>query len=115
MLSESVAISVQHSSFEARDRQATLAAMRTTLASLLALLVFASTSCQKSPPPEVARAGTSSAAATGADKAAGKKAHGPIAWRADDTAAAMAEAQAAGKPLFVDAWAPWCHTCLSMQ
>jgi thiol-disulfide isomerase/thioredoxin len=24
-------------------------------------------------------------------------------------------AQAAGKVVFVDAWAPWCHTCLSMQ
>ncbi len=27
----------------------------------------------------------------------------------------MKAAQAAGKVVFVDAWAPWCHTCLSMQ
>ncbi|MFO0678772.1 MAG: thioredoxin family protein [Polyangiaceae bacterium] len=29
--------------------------------------------------------------------------------------AARAEARAKGKLLFVDAWAPWCHSCLSMR
>lgn len=33
----------------------------------------------------------------------------------DDADAAFAAAKAAGKLVFVDAWAPWCHTCLSMQ
>jgi thiol-disulfide isomerase/thioredoxin len=33
----------------------------------------------------------------------------------DDFPRALAEARALGKPLFVDAWAPWCHTCLSMR
>ncbi len=33
----------------------------------------------------------------------------------DDVGAAVAAAKAAGKVVFVDAWAPWCHTCLSMQ
>jgi thiol-disulfide isomerase/thioredoxin len=33
----------------------------------------------------------------------------------DDFAAASAKARAEGKVVFVDAWAPWCHTCLSMK
>ncbi len=33
----------------------------------------------------------------------------------DDFPKAAAEATRRGKPLFVDAWAPWCHTCLSMR
>ena len=43
------------------------------------------------------------------------KAHGPIAWIEDDYPAALACAKAKGLPLVVDLWAPWCHTCLSMQ
>jgi tetratricopeptide (TPR) repeat protein len=33
----------------------------------------------------------------------------------DDYDRALAEARARHVPLFVDAWAPWCHTCLSMR
>ncbi len=33
----------------------------------------------------------------------------------DDLEGAMARAKAEKKALFVDAWAPWCHTCLSMK
>lgn len=33
----------------------------------------------------------------------------------DDFARAEAQARAEGKLLFVDVWAPWCHTCLAMQ
>jgi len=33
----------------------------------------------------------------------------------DDYPRALAEARKANKPLFVDVWAPWCHTCLSLR
>ncbi len=33
----------------------------------------------------------------------------------DDYARALAEAKKAKKLLFVDAWAPWCHTCVFMR
>src|SRR6185295_9521337 len=38
-----------------------------------------------------------------------------ITWIHDDYGQALSRAKAQGKPLFIDAWAPWCHTCLSMQ
>ena len=39
----------------------------------------------------------------------------PIRFIEDDIPAARTKARAEGKALFVDAWAPWCHTCLSMK
>ncbi|MGH7434857.1 MAG: thioredoxin family protein [Polyangiaceae bacterium] len=33
----------------------------------------------------------------------------------DDYPRALADARARGVPLFVDAWATWCHSCLSMR
>ncbi len=53
----------------------------------------------------------------GGDEAACSKAkvHGPISWIEDDYASALACAKARGVPLVLDLWAPWCHTCLSMQ
>jgi tetratricopeptide (TPR) repeat protein/thiol-disulfide isomerase/thioredoxin len=38
-----------------------------------------------------------------------------IVFVEDDLEGAMARARAEKKALFVDAWAPWCHTCLSMK
>lgn len=45
----------------------------------------------------------------------GSEAKGPLEWFANDYAAALACARARNKPLFIDFWAPWCHTCLSMK
>lgn len=36
------------------------------------------------------------------------------AWR-DNLPGALAEARKTKRPVFVDAWATWCHTCISMQ
>ncbi|HET9156032.1 MAG TPA: thioredoxin family protein, partial [Myxococcaceae bacterium] len=38
-----------------------------------------------------------------------------IHFVSDDFSGALARARAEGKPLFVDAWAPWCHSCVSMK
>jgi thiol-disulfide isomerase/thioredoxin len=45
----------------------------------------------------------------------GAKQEGPLAWIADDYDGALACAKQKNLPLVVDLWAPWCHTCLSMQ
>ena len=40
---------------------------------------------------------------------------GPLTWIEDDYPAALACAREKKLPLVLDLWAPWCHTCLSMQ
>jgi tetratricopeptide (TPR) repeat protein len=40
---------------------------------------------------------------------------GPIQWIADDWAATLQRARAEKKPIVIDAWTKWCHTCMSMQ
>ncbi|QRK10167.1 thioredoxin family protein [Archangium violaceum] len=43
------------------------------------------------------------------------RAQAPLPFIEDDYVRALAEAKARGLPLFVDTWAPWCHTCRSMK
>jgi thiol-disulfide isomerase/thioredoxin len=54
-------------------------------------------------------------AASLVDPCAKASMEGSLAWIADDYPAAMACARAKHVPLVLDLWAPWCHTCLSMQ
>lgn len=43
------------------------------------------------------------------------EAEGPLKWMVDDYPGALACAKQRKVPLVIDLWAPWCHTCLSMQ
>lgn len=45
----------------------------------------------------------------------GSVGEGVLHWFHDDYAGALACARDKGVPLAIDMWAPWCHTCLSMQ
>ena len=41
--------------------------------------------------------------------------HGPLPFIEDDAPRAFALAKEGNLPLFVDAWAPWCHSCRSLR
>ncbi len=47
--------------------------------------------------------------------AAATREGGALRWFHDDYGAALACARSKSLPLMIDMWAPWCHTCLSMQ
>lgn len=64
-----------------------------------------------SPPPKTAAAAGESAVPKPSVKAATLES---LAVH-DDARAAFAKAKTEGKAVLVDAWAPWCHTCLSMR
>lgn len=101
------------------------------MARWLALLPIAVLACKKEPPAQPppgdppagsAQAGSGAAGAqeaaakAGGEAACGKaKQEGVFAWIHDDYAAALACAKARDLPIVIDLWAPWCHTCLSMQ
>ena len=60
-------------------------------------------------------AGCGSAAASSTSLRSANEPPKPPTFIEDDYARALAEAKAKDKPLFIDTWAPWCHTCLSMR
>lgn len=64
----------------------------------------------KSPAADTATAAPNACAAI--EEETGK---GPLRWFHDDYPSAVACAKAGDKPLLIDMWAPWCHTCLSMK
>jgi hypothetical protein len=63
------------------------------------------------PPAEASSAAAASPAADPSSSARTAR----ITFIEDDYARALAEARRAHRPLFIDAWAPWCHTCVSMR
>jgi thioredoxin-like negative regulator of GroEL len=71
------------------------------------------------PPPSVAALpvppSQDTAAQTAAAPATTASEDGPIVFVEDDYPRALAEARSRRVPLFVDTWATWCHTCLSMR
>jgi thiol-disulfide isomerase/thioredoxin len=62
-----------------------------------------------------AEAQPATAAEPGCDPGPDAAHDGPLSWFHDDYGAALRCARVQGKPLVVDMWAPWCHTCLSMK
>jgi thiol-disulfide isomerase/thioredoxin len=95
------------------------------MARWLALLPIAVLACKKAPPagqdPGQASAAPAPAAPDRAAQAQAEAAcakarrEGPLGWIQDDLPAAFACAKARDLPVVLDLWAPWCHTCLSMQ
>lgn len=99
--------------------------MRAVVISLLSLVVSCGTQARHDPPesPTVANT-TASTAPVASDASAPDAAATPptaalpkqaMPWLSDDVPAAMAEAKKQKKLVFVDAWAKWCHTCISMK
>lgn len=75
------------------------------LSSFLLLAALLGSACGKAEAPRATPGAATTPTAT-------KKA---LHFIDDDYEAARAQALARGVPLFVDVWASWCHTCLSMK
>ena len=67
------------------------------------------------PPAFAARAAKSAKPAPAATPAVPAAHALAVPFHSDDYDVALAEARAKNVPLFVDAWATWCHTCRSMK
>jgi len=78
----------------------------------LTALALAAGGCRK----DDARAATSEPpSARPASACAGTETRGALPWFEDAYDKALACARERGVPIVLDMWAPWCHTCLSMQ
>jgi tetratricopeptide (TPR) repeat protein len=82
-----------------------LARMHKALLLALALAGCAEAAPPKAPPVSPPPSAPSSAPVTAP----------PLSFLENDLEGAIAKAKAEGKVVFIDGWAPWCHTCLSMK
>ncbi|AUX44452.1 hypothetical protein SOCE26_059160 [Sorangium cellulosum] len=90
---------------------------------LLSAALVALAGCAPEPPPRAPSPAAAAQPATAAQPTAAapaekpepSAARPPLEFISDDLPRAREKARAEGKALFVDAWAPWCHTCLSMK
>ncbi|WP_394828716.1 thioredoxin family protein [Pendulispora albinea] len=87
-----------------------------TALSLGSLALLATSACAPAASGKPAAGQTTAASTTSSEGASGaSKAARPLPFIEDDYGRALAEAKAKNKPLFVDGWAPWCHSCLSLK
>ncbi len=77
--------------------------------SLLLAWLVALSACAGSPKP------APKAATTETRQPAPKGSAGSLPFVEDDYARALTDARTRHVPLFVDAWAPWCHSCMSLR
>ena len=105
----------------ARLRPARRLLPRAALPALLAAGLGGLAGCKErardQPAKAAGEAPAARAAAGDAGAAAAATPAGPVSipWVSDDWSGALARARAEKKPVFVDLWAPWCHTCLAMK
>lgn len=72
--------------------------------------------CAKRPAPQPEASGGAAPLSAAAPAAAAQPVlKQGLPWYEDAPEAAFAAARAEGKLVLVDLWAPWCHSCLSMQ
>ena len=89
---------------------------RATVLSSMCLFLLA-TACERrkdSAPTAPAAAPVTPTAADG-PRSENKTPAVALPWIHDDYAKAQRQAAASGKPILIDMWAAWCHTCISMQ